>query len=151
RGLFALTGDAIDNVPGVAKVGPKTAAKWLAQYGTLEEVIAHANEIGGVVGENLRAALAWLPDGRKLLTIRTDCSFPFQPQELLLRSADTDVLRRLYERFEFKPWLRELEATPPTGNAAAQTAGAATESSTRAPIERHYETVLDEATFERWT
>ncbi len=71
--LLTLTGDAVDNVPGVPKVGPKTAAKWLAQYGTLENLVAHAAEIGGVIGENLRATLAWLPQGRRLLTIKTDC------------------------------------------------------------------------------
>ena len=64
--LLTLTGDAVDNVPGVPKVGPKTAAKWLNQYGSLEAIIAHADEIPGVVGENLRASLAWLPTGRKL-------------------------------------------------------------------------------------
>ena len=149
--LFALTGDAIDNVPGVAKVGPKTAAKWLAQYGTLEEVIAHANEIPGVVGENLRAVREWLPQGRKLLTIRTDCPLPVEPKELVLRPPDAATLRELYERFEFKPWLRELEATLPTEDAASQAAGATAESSRRAPIECHYETVLDEAAFGRWT
>src|SRR5512143_262716 len=66
---FALVGDAIDNVPGVAKVGPKTALKWLQQYGTLEEVIAHADEVGGAVGENLRRARDFLPLGRRLLTV----------------------------------------------------------------------------------
>jgi DNA polymerase-1 len=148
--LFALTGDAIDNVPGVAKVGPKTAAKWLAQYGTLEEVIAHANEIPGVVGENLRAVRQWLPQGRKLLTIKTDCPLPVEPEDLVLRSADAAALRQLYERFEFKPWLRELEATVTTADAAGQAAGSTAEDSRRAPIERHYETVLDQAAFERW-
>ena len=59
-----------------AKVGPKTAAKWLAQYGTLDEIVAHAGEIPGVVGENLRAALDWLPQGRRLLTVKTDCALP---------------------------------------------------------------------------
>ena len=77
--LLTLTGDAVDNVPGVAKVGPKTAAKWLAQYGTLDNVVAHAAEIPGVVGENLRAALDWLPQGRRLLTVKTDCALPVAP------------------------------------------------------------------------
>ncbi len=81
--LLALTGDAVDNVPGVPKVGPKTAAKWLTQYGTLDAVIAHANEIPGVVGENLRAALAWLPTGKKLLTVKTDCALPVKPTDLV--------------------------------------------------------------------
>src|SRR5450432_2614720 len=71
--LLTLTGDAVDNVPGVPKVGPKTAAKWLAQYGTLDNIVAHAADIGGVVGENLRATLGWLPQGKRLLTIKTDC------------------------------------------------------------------------------
>ena len=67
--LLTLTGDAVDNVPGVAKVGPKTAAKWLGDYGTLDNVMVRAGDIGGVVGENLRATLHWLPQGRKLLTV----------------------------------------------------------------------------------
>ena len=67
---LTLIGDSVDNVPGVAKVGPKTAVKWLAQYGTLDNVVAHAHEIGGVVGENLRNALVWLPQGRALLTVK---------------------------------------------------------------------------------
>ena len=80
--LLALTGDAVDNVPGVAKVGPKTAAKWLAQFGTLDEVIAHAGEIPGVVGDNLRATLDWLPQGKRLLTVKTDCALPLSPADL---------------------------------------------------------------------
>ena len=68
-----LVGDVVDNVPGVEKVGPKTAAKWLQQYGSLEAVVADAANIGGVVGENLRKALGWLPTARQLLTVKTDC------------------------------------------------------------------------------
>ncbi len=82
--LLALTGDSIDNVPGVAKVGPKTAAKWLTQYGTLDAVIAHAGEIGGVVGENLRKALEWLPQGKRLLTVKVDCELPTKGADLPL-------------------------------------------------------------------
>jgi DNA polymerase-1 len=70
--LLTLTGDTVDNVPGVSKVGPKTAAKWLAQYGTLDNIVAHADEIGGVVGENLRQARDWLPQGKRLLTVKVD-------------------------------------------------------------------------------
>ena len=83
--LLALTGDAVDNVPGVPKVGPKTAAKWLGQYGTLDAVIGHAGEISGVVGENLRATLDWLPQGKRLLTVKTDCALPVAPTDLKLR------------------------------------------------------------------
>ena len=76
---LTLTGDAVDNVPGVPKVGPKTAAKWLAEYGTLDNLVANAAKIGGVVGENLRATLDWLPQGRRLLTVKTDCELPVGP------------------------------------------------------------------------
>src|SRR5207248_2044533 len=106
--LLTLTGDSIDNIPGVPKVGPKTAAKWLAQYGTLENVLAHASEIGGVVGENLRQSIEWLPQGRRLLTVKTDCNLPVKPTDLVLGAADIATLRKLYQRFEFKVWLRDL-------------------------------------------
>ncbi|HEX9450915.1 MAG TPA: 5'-3' exonuclease H3TH domain-containing protein, partial [Burkholderiales bacterium] len=73
---LTLIGDSVDNVPGVDKVGPKTAVKWLSQYGTLDEVVAHAEEITGAVGENLRKALPWLPTAKKLLTIKCDVPLP---------------------------------------------------------------------------
>jgi DNA polymerase-1 len=152
--LLTLTGDAVDNVPGVAKVGPKTAAKWLAEYGTLDGVIAHAGDIGGVVGENLRAALDWLPQGRKLLTVRTDCTLPVAPTGLTLQPVDAGKLKSLLERFEFKTWLKDLEggrndtAAQPS---APQTAAApsAAPAVARAPVPRHYETILDMAALER--
>jgi DNA polymerase-1 len=108
--LLTLTGDAIDNIPGVAKVGPKTAAKWLAQYGTLDNVIARAGEIGGVVGANLREALDWLPQGRRLLTVKTDCELPVKVAELVISPEDAAAVKALYERFEFKQWLKDDEA-----------------------------------------
>jgi DNA polymerase-1 len=156
--LLTLTGDAVDNVPGVAKVGPKTAAKWLAEYGTLDEVIAHAGDIGGVVGENLRAALDWLPQGRRLLTIRTDCTLPVVPTGLTMQPVDADKLKNLLERFEFKTWLKDLEGG--RNDAAAQTpaaqsgavpapAEAAAAAPAHAPVARHYETVLDMPAFGR--
>jgi len=110
--LLTLTGDAVDNVPGVPKVGPKTAAKWLVQYGTLDNIVAHASEIGGVVGENLRASLEWLPLGRRLLTVKTDCELPYAPSDLALQPVDRTKLKELYERFEFKSWLRDLADGP---------------------------------------
>ncbi|HEV3240635.1 MAG TPA: DNA polymerase I [Casimicrobiaceae bacterium] len=151
--LLTLTGDTVDNVPGVAKVGPKTAAKWLAQYGTLENVMTHANEIGGVVGENLRAALEWLPQARKLLTVKTDCALPFEPGELVPGPADSAALKNLYARFEFKSWLKDQDAAPVGKQTApvkpiAEAAGE--QRQPRAPVERHYETVLEQAAFDRW-
>ena len=149
--LFTLTGDSIDNVPGVAKVGPKTAAKWLAQYGTLENVIAHADEIGGVVGENLRAALSWLPQGRRLLTVKTDCTLPFEPIDLVVRAADAAALKNLYERFEFKSWLKDVDGAPAktTGVASGAEAAALPQEPPRAAVAREYETIFDQAGLEQ--
>ncbi len=164
--LLALTGDTVDNVPGVPKVGPKTAAKWLAQYGTLDNVVAHAAEIPGVVGENLRATLGWLPTGRRLLTVKTDCALPVAPKDLKLEPADAERLRSLFDRFEFKSWLRDMQGG--SGMAAAvDAAGAIVERAAKVdtrmyadtdspsphappPVPRHYETVLDTKTFDRW-
>ncbi|TMG98475.1 MAG: DNA polymerase I, partial [Betaproteobacteria bacterium] len=120
--LLTLTGDSVDNVPGVPKVGPKTAAKWLAQYGNLDNVIAHANEISGVIGENLRRSLEWLPQGRRLLTVKTDCDLSVEPTDLVLTPADVPTLRKLYQRFEFKPWLRDLPADEAPPDAAGEIA-----------------------------
>jgi len=107
--FLALTGDAIDNVPGVPKCGPKTAAKWLAEYGTLDGVIANAGNIGGKIGENLRAALPQLPLSRELVTIKTDVALDVGPTGLARRPADTATLRQLYTRYGFKAALRELD------------------------------------------
>src|SRR5450432_1139988 len=102
-----LIGDSIDNVPGVPKVGPKTAVKWLAEHGTLDNLVANADKIGGAVGENLRGALSWLPQGRRLLTVKTDVPLPLAPHELLILPHETEKLRELYERFEFRSWLKD--------------------------------------------
>ncbi|HEU0188831.1 MAG TPA: DNA polymerase I [Gallionella sp.] len=105
---LTLTGDAVDNVPGVEKVGPKTAVKWLTQFGTLDNLMQHADEIGGVVGENLRKALDWLPQARRLLKVKCDVILPQPYGELAPPAPDTEHLRSLFEKFDFKPWLREL-------------------------------------------
>ncbi len=162
--LLTLTGDTVDNVPGVPKVGPKTAAKWLAQYGSLDNIVAHAGDISGVVGENLRQSLAWLPQARRLLTVKTDCALPVAPQDLGIAGIDPSRLRSLYERFEFKSWLKDIVGgTMPAGDVAGSIADRAARADTRSfaaaeeperdappPVPRHYETVLDEAGFERW-
>ena len=166
--LLTLTGDAVDNVPGVPKVGPKTAAKWLAQYDTLDNVVAHAAEISGVVGENLRATIDWLPQGRKLLTVKTDCALPLSPLELGIGPRDLAALKSMYERFEFKSWLRDVGAsetgTPDPADVIARRAEKdsagrrwdtpASEHSTivapAAPATKHYEMVCDEQALARW-
>ena len=167
--LLTLTGDVVDNVPGVAKVGPKTAAKWLNQYGSLDAIVAHANDIPGVVGDNLRAALDWLPMARRLLTVKTDCVLPVTPADLQPARPDVATLQSLYQRFEFKSWLRDLQGAgglpmgSAGGDAATTLAGMAARADTRsfagfdgpatdAPpaVPRHYETVLDRAALSRW-
>ncbi len=114
---LTLIGDTVDNVPGVEKVGPKTALKWLQEYGSLDNIIANADKFGGVVGENLRKALDWLPTGRELITIKCDLdSFEGMPasfESLMLQSQDKATLAALYDRFDFKTWQRELgDASP---------------------------------------
>jgi len=107
--LLALMGDTVDNVPGVEKCGPKTAAKWLAEYGTLDAVMAQAGAIKGKIGENLRAALPRLPLNRELVTIKTDVPLPGGPQTLGLRERDAGTLAELYRRYGFTQALKELE------------------------------------------
>jgi DNA polymerase-1 len=137
---LALMGDAVDNVPGVAKVGPKTAAKWLAQYGSLDEIVAHAAEIGGAVGENLRAHLDFLPLGRKLVTVACDLDLPLRLADLVPRPNDDAKLVELYERLGFRSWLRNAQAAAPAAPKPEAVKNATD----------GYEAILDEATFARW-
>jgi DNA polymerase-1 len=106
---LALMGDKVDNIRGVDKCGPKTAAKWLAEQGDLDSVMAHAAEVPGKLGENLRAARAWLPRSRVLATIRTDVELAQAPEQLVLRARDTEALRTLYARYGFNSALAALE------------------------------------------
>ncbi|AKC86920.1 DNA polymerase I [Pseudoxanthomonas suwonensis] len=108
--LLALMGDTIDNVIGVEKCGPKTAAKWLGEYGSLDGVIAQAGSIKGKVGDNLRTALPRLPLNRELVTIKTDVALEYGPDALRLREPHVDELRALYARYGFNQALKELEA-----------------------------------------
>jgi DNA polymerase-1 len=106
--FLALTGDSSDNIPGVEKCGPKTAAKWLQEYGDLEGVIAHADDIGGKIGESLRAALDRLPLSRRLATVRTDLELQTGPADFAASEADEQALRAFLQRYEFNSWLKEL-------------------------------------------
>jgi len=152
-----LVGDAIDNVPGVAKVGPKTAAKWLQEYGSLDNIVAHADAIKGAAGENLKKALDWLPTGRTLLTIKTDCDLdgwvPGLPalDAVAVGAPDTAALKAFYEKYGFKGLARAL------GGAALAAAPGASPGLFDEPAPAsagvskvHYETILDWAHFERW-
>jgi DNA polymerase I len=116
-----LVGDTVDNVPGVPKVGPKTAVKWLLEYGSLDALVARADEIKGAVGDNLRGALDWLPKGRELLTIKKDCELGAYIDGLpamdfiAIGAQQTDALKAFYEKYGFKGLVRQIdiESTPP--------------------------------------
>ncbi|UCE30962.1 MAG: DNA polymerase I, partial [Burkholderiales bacterium] len=145
---LTLVGDPVDNVPGVQKVGPKTAAKWLGAYESLDGVLAHADEIKGVAGENLREARDWLPTARTLVTVLTDCDLSGHlgslDGDLQLRERDERSLRALFEHWGFRTWLRELQGAGPAG-AVGVDADAAL-----AAVAPEYETVLTQSAFEDW-
>jgi DNA polymerase-1 len=146
---LALMGDSVDNVPGVDKVGPKTAAKWLNEHGTLDNVIANAAKVTGKIGENLRAALDRLPLNRTLVTIKTDVELDRAYDSLAPQPRNVERLRELYTRYGFNAALRELDGVP------AATAAARPAATTAAPdpalaVKGEYETVLDAARLAAW-
>jgi DNA polymerase-1 len=175
---LSLVGDTVDNVPGVSKVGPKTAAKWIAQYGSLDGVMENAGKIGGAVGENLRTALDWLPQARVLVTVKTDCDLVEQlvkfPDDLGQKPEDKAALLDFFKRYGFKTWLRELTAE--LGAGAGAGAGAAAGASANGegqgglfdapdaaaaaaasvgkppavPLSTSYETVLTDEQLDKW-
>ncbi|RPI14575.1 MAG: DNA polymerase I [Lysobacterales bacterium] len=157
---LALVGDASDNIPGVPKVGPKTAAKWLNQYRTIDNLLEHQHEIEGKVGESLRASTDALALSRRLATIDCGLALEVRPEDLERREPDVERLRELYTRLELRSLLRQLAGSdaaaapnPPaaTGSVAiAEPDAASTPAAIAPPVPRRYETVLDEADLERW-
>jgi DNA polymerase-1 len=160
---LTLTGDTVDNIPGVSGVGPKTAAKWIAEHGSLDGVIANADKVKGVAGENLRRALDWLPMGRKLVTVKCDCDLAEQVvgwpalDTLALREVDQAGVVDFYARYGFKTWLKELK---PAADAPAQAKGrpaeitddmfAETAVPSPAVVDRRYETIVSWPQLEAW-
>jgi DNA polymerase-1 len=152
---LALVGDATDNIPGVEKVGPKTAVKWLGQYGTLDNLIAHAGEIGGVVGENLRKALDWLSKSPGLLAIKCDVILPVGVHDLGLQPQNAAKLAELYERLDFKTWLRELRQQSLIGEESeqgehARSLFAAGYRKDADEVQVDYETIFTQSQLEDW-
>ncbi len=139
---LALTGDKSDNVPGVPGVGPKTAAKWLNEYGSLEQITSHADSIAGKIGEKLRAHLEQLPLSHELVSIRCALDLPIGVEDLRIQPPDTQQLQQLYTGLEFKSWLRSLDVQEGevTGITPAEVTTA----------ERRYELVLSDEDFDRW-
>ena len=157
---LALMGDAVDNVPGVPNVGPKTAAKWLNQYGSLDNLIAHADDIKGKVGENLRQHLPELPLAKQLVTIRHDVPTQMSVTDLVVQPRDVAALRELFTTLEFKSWLRELDKDSGTEGAASSTLSHGDQSTHShdahpSPSSQHHEkgtytTVLTESQLSEW-
>jgi DNA polymerase-1 len=159
-----LVGDAVDNVPGVAKVGPKTAAKWLREYGSLDNIVANADAIKGAVGENLKKALDWLPTGRQLLTIKTDCDLngwvPGLPalDAVAVGEPDTAALKAFYEKYGFKGLARAIggeAVSAPAAKAKADDGNPGLFDEPAAPVvprvsQVKYDTILDWDAFDRW-
>lgn len=137
---LALMGDTSDNIPGVPKVGPKTAAKWLEQYQTLENLIANADKITGKIGENLRASLEQLPLAKQLTTIKCDLNLPYRMDDLKRRPINTAELKSLLAELGFLSWLKILD----------NSVEAAIVEEKPATIESSYETILTEQQFDQW-
>ena len=133
---LALIGDTSDNIPGVPKVGPKTAVKWLKSYGSLENVIQHAAEVKGKVGDNLRACVEQLPLSKQLVTVKTDVNTQIDPTELIVQKADGEALKKLYTELEFKSWLSDIT----NGN----------ESQSEVKSESNYVTIFNQAELDDW-
>ena len=142
---LALVGDASDNIPGVHKVGPKTAAKWLQDYGSLDELMKRSEEIPGKIGEYLRASIDQLPLSRQLATIRCDLTLDLTPEELNQKPHKTEDLMALLKRLEFNSWLRQLENSQESSR-SLHTLIEDMDSS----VMTHYETILTEEDLERW-
>ncbi len=150
---LTLVGDTVDNVPGVEKVGPKTACKWLQQYGSLDAIVERAGEIGGAVGENLRKALPWLPTARALVTVKSDCDLTGHVDSLdalAIRGEDSERLRELYTRYEFKSWLKDIGQAAPATSTADATAATDPPPPDLGRPDVQYETVLTRAQLEHW-
>ena len=136
---LALVGDSVDNVPGIPKVGPKTAVKWLSEYGTLDNIIEHADEIKGKVGEYLRANLEQLELSRKLVTLKLDLDLEQTPESLLRADPDLEALHDYFTRWEFKSWLKELPIHGPDEQEEA-----------KEETERKYEIVFNQQSLQAW-
>ncbi len=162
----ALVGDAVDNVPGVPKVGPKTAAKWLGEYGSLDALMARAGEIKGVAGENLRATLGWLPTGRQLVTIKTDCDLSAHVaglpalDSIAAGAQQTGALAGFYEKYGFKGLARALQQASPVPTPAVAMPGESGDlfaDHSASPVAEAaqqrsvvYDTILNWADFDQW-
>jgi len=166
---LALMGDSSDNVPGIPKVGPKTAVKWLAEHGSLQEIVKHADEIKGKVGESLRSNLELLYLSKELVTLKLDVDLKFKPHELVQTEPDKEALREAYSHWQFRSWLSELDQTENNNNdqTPAPRKPKIVKSKHEKPVDapvtvqekkmdikttdkREYETILTSSALDRW-
>jgi DNA polymerase-1 len=143
---LALMGDTVDNIPGVPKVGPKTAAKWLQEYGSLDNIIANAEQVKGKIGENLRASLGQLPLSRELTTIKCDVALHYSLDDLKRREPDIAALKQQLGSLGFSSWLKTLNGD----SATAPVAKIETPEQPIAPTSKDYQTILSQADFDTW-
>ncbi|MBW4980050.1 DNA polymerase I [Marinobacter adhaerens] len=144
---LALVGDKVDNIPGVNKCGPKTAVKWLQSYDNLDNVIEHADEIKGKIGEYLRDATETLPLSRELATIRTDVELDFGLEDLKLREQDDQQLLELFREYEFRSWIAELEEDESSSSSNAR---AGDETPKPETGEKDYSIITDQKELDQW-
>lgn len=142
---LALVGDSSDNIPGVPGCGPKTAVKWLAQYDSAENLIEHADEIKGKIGEKLRAAFDLVRLSHELATIKVDVALPYRFDQLVMQQPDNEALAALYEELEFRTWLKELKS-----GAATAAGDSAVRMQTDSDQQARYETVTTKKAFNAW-
>jgi DNA polymerase-1 len=145
---LALVGDKVDNIPGVNKCGPKTAVKWLQTWSNLDEVIGHADEVKGKIGEYLREATETLPLSYELATIRTDVSLDFGLEDLQLREQNDDELLDLFREHEFRAWINELDAS--SENISDPATAQKAENPTATRTEKNYSVITDKASLNEW-
>lgn len=144
---LALIGDSSDNIPGIPGVGPKTAAKWLKEYGSLDAILAHAEEFSGHSGANLRASQEQLPLAQQLVTLDCAVALPLTPDQLQRSEPDNEALRALYRRYEFNSWLAQLDANAPVHAPAEQAQG---KLDLGAETTMNYQLICDDASLDAW-
>ncbi|MDL0432429.1 DNA polymerase I [Marinobacter sp. TBZ242] len=148
---LALVGDKVDNIPGVNKCGPKTAVKWLQTWDNLDDIIEHADEVKGKIGEYLREARETLPLSRELATIRTDVDLEFGLEDLKLRTQDDEKLLELFREYELRSWIAELE-NGANGASDTKRAGNGNDNSNRQTTlkEKKYSVITDQTELDQW-
>ena len=150
---LTIIGDKADNVPGIEKVGPKTALKWLNEYKSLEKIVKNSEKFGGVVGENLRKSIDWLPTAKDLITIRCDLDIKINWDEFIKKEPNNKILQEIYKEFNFSRWLQDLEKKGSDGYKSAEDDlknTIPTNKDFNFNNKRNYITINDEQTLDKW-